>query len=133
MGEYDGLRDELTLAAAASEADLAWLRRDLGDQVPEDYLSFLALHDGGVGAIGRLRPAAEVGRGADVCPGLDHLRDMVVFGSDGGGEAFAFDTDGGVVVVPWIGGIEDAIPQGTFTDFLSRLAHDRLFDDREPD
>src|SRR5690348_3325544 len=103
MGRYDELNDELTLAAPADERDLHWLRRDVGDRLPEDYLTFLAAHDGGVGAVGRLSPASEVGRGSDVCPELDHLSDLVVIGSNGGGEAFAFDADGRVMVVPWIG------------------------------
>jgi hypothetical protein len=56
------------------------------------------------------------------------LRDFVIFGSNGGGEVFAFDRDGRAVVVPWIGGVDDAIPQGTFSDFLAGLVEGRLFE-----
>jgi hypothetical protein len=45
----------------------------------------------------------------------------LVFGSNGGGEAFVFDARGEVLMVPWIAAPEDAIPQGSFTSFLRRL------------
>jgi hypothetical protein len=96
--------------------------------LPDEYLAFLSAHNGAEGAAGVLDPAAEVGRGADLYPELEHLREFVIFGSDGGGEAFAFSPDGGVVVIPWIGGTEDTIPQGTFNDFLRRLVDGKLFD-----
>jgi hypothetical protein len=55
-----------------------------------------------------LVPAAEVGRGAELHPELDHLRGFVIFGSDEGGEAFAFTSSGGVV--PLDRDADDAIP-----------------------
>jgi hypothetical protein len=122
------LRAELTLAAPAGADAIARLRRELAPQVPEDFLTFLSAHDGAEGALGVLAPAAEVGRGRDLYSELDHLRDFVIFGSDGGGEVFAFDARAQVVVVPWIGGTEDAIPQGTFDEFLHRLVAGALFD-----
>jgi hypothetical protein len=127
---YEYLRAELALAAPASAESVARLREEFGPQVPEDFLTFLSAHDGAEGAVGVLTPAVEVGRGADLYPALDHLHDLVIFGSDGGGEAFAFDPGGQVVVVPWIGGTEDAIPQGTFNEFLSRLVGGTLFEQR---
>jgi SMI1 / KNR4 family (SUKH-1) len=100
--------------------DLHWLRKDVGSLLPADYLAFMEQHDGAGGTEGDLWSAAEVGRGRDVCPEVDHLAELVVFGGNGGGEAFTFDADGQVVVIPWIGGAEDAIPQGSFTEFLAR-------------
>lgn len=129
MASYEHLRGELELAAAAASDEVVTaLRRRLGEQVPDDYLTFLSMHDGAEGAAGVIAPAAEVGRAADLYPGLDHLHDFVIFGSDGGGEAFAFDPHGLAVGIPWIGGSEDAKPQGTFTQFLSRLVDERLFE-----
>jgi hypothetical protein len=96
--------------------------------VPDAYLSFLMAHDGAEGAVGRLAPAAEVGWGQELHPALDHLHGLVIFGSDGGGEAFGFDTGANVVVIPWIGGREDAILQGTFSEFLVRLIEGRLLE-----
>jgi hypothetical protein len=128
MSSFDHLRDELTLAGPADPRQLARLRQDHGPQMPVEYLSFLAAHDGAEGAVGALSPAPEVGRGEDIHPELDHLHGLVIFGSDGGNEAFAFDEEGRVVVIPWIGGCEDAVPQGTFFEFLTRLVESRLFE-----
>jgi len=128
---FDYLRRDFTFAAAADVQDVARLREDYGQQVPDDYLAFLSEHNGGNGAAGILDPAAEVGPGSERNPELDHLAGLVVFGSTGGGEAFAFDVAGRVVFVPWIGDLTDAIPQGTLQEFLSRLLDDRRFDSVE--
>jgi len=93
-----------------------------------DSVAFLAQHDRATGASAKLFPAAAVGLGAERSPELDHLTALVIFGTDGGLEVFAFDKSGAVVVVPWIGSVTDAIPQGTFSTFLSRLVEDKLFD-----
>ena len=88
----------------------------------------MSQHDGASGAVGMIDPAAEVSLGSERNPGLDHMHELVVFGSTGGGEAFAFDVTGHVVLVPWIGDLTDALPQGTFSEFLSRFVEERLFD-----
>lgn len=59
---------------------------------------------------------------------LDHLAGFIVFGSDGGGEAFVFEQAGAGYVVPWIGSRDDAVPQGSFTEFVQRLAAGEMFD-----
>lgn len=128
MPDYSHLEDELTLAGPADPAGLDRLRQELGTQVPDDYLAFLRAHDGAEGAVGRLAPVAEVGLADDLYPELDHLHGLVEFGSNGGLEMFGFDPNGGVVVIPWIGSPEDAIPQGSFAEFLRRLVEQRLFD-----
>jgi hypothetical protein len=125
---FDHLRRDLALASPAPEQDVARLREDYGQQVPDDYLTFLSEHNGASGAIGILDPAADVGLGSERNPELYHLDTLVLFGSTGGGEAFAFDPMGQVVLIPWIGDLTDAIPQGTFHGFLSRLLEDRLYD-----
>ena len=128
VSSYDYLEHELTLAEPADPRQITYLRRDHGPQVPEEYLSFLMEHDGAVGAVGLLAPAAEVGWGQELHPALDHLHGLVIFGSNGAGEAFGFDSSAHVVVIPWIGDREDAIPQGTFMEFLDRLIEGRLFE-----
>jgi hypothetical protein len=63
--------------------------------------------------LGLSRPPPRSGAAKTSTPELDHLHGLVIFGSDGGNEAFAFDEGGRVVVIPWIDGREDAVPQGT--------------------
>jgi hypothetical protein len=96
MSDYRHLKDELTLAAPADRGQVERLRQDFGPQVPDDYLEFLTAHDGAEGAVGVIVPAAEVGRADDLHPELDHLHGLLIFGSDGGLEAFAFDQTGAV-------------------------------------
>ena len=127
VSDYSYLEHELTLAAPADPAEVQRLRQEFGQQVPDDYLAFVAAHDGAEGPVGVLAPVAQVGRADDLYPELDHLHGLVVFGTDGGLEVFGFDATGTVVVIPWIGGPEDAMPQGPFTEFLRRLVEARLF------
>jgi len=102
-----------------------------GVKLPEDYVSFLRLGNGGEGFIGlssytilwkleELQQFNEEYEVSKYAPGL------FLIGSNGGGEAFAFDTrDAGlaVVQVPFVGmDIEYAEVLGaTFTQFLQRL------------
>jgi hypothetical protein len=105
--------------------------RWLGAELPHEYVEFLTSAGGGEGLIGetvyvilwgadelrRLNEAYEVQRYA---PGL------LVFGSNGGGEAYGFDTrspDWHVVEVPLVGMTWDlAKPMGaTFLSFLGNL------------
>lgn len=65
-------------------------------------------------ALALASPAAQVGEGSERHPELDHLHGLVVFGSDGAGEPFAFTPDGTVVMISWIGNGDEAIPQGSF-------------------
>ena len=127
MSDYSYLEHELTLAAPAEPAEVERLRQEFGPQDPDDYLAFLTAHDGAEGPVAVLAPVAQVGLADDLYPELDHLHGLVVFGTDGGLEVFGFDATGAVVVIPWIGGPEDAVPQGSFTEFLRRLVEERLF------
>jgi hypothetical protein len=57
----------------------------------------------------------------------DPVPELFLFGSDGGGEGFAFDTrslPASIVVVPLIISLEDAVPLvANFDAFLQRLYH----------
>ena len=100
-------------------------------KLPLDYVEFLKRTDGGEGCIGKsayvmlwavgelasLNHAYEVQKYA---PGL------LIFGSDGGGEAFGFDTRNPqwpIVRVPFVGMAWDVARSmgGTFNDFLERI------------
>ena len=49
------------------------------------------------------------------------------------GEAYPLDAEGHVLIVPLIGGMEDAIPQGSFHDFMRRCAAGTCFDLHDSD
>jgi hypothetical protein len=106
--------------------------RALSVELPLDYKEFLRVSNGGEGFLGRnyvrlwkaeeLKPM-NAGYGvAQFAPGL------LLFGTDGGGEAFAFDTQAHpwtVVRVPFIGmgDPQCAMPLGrSFREFLENIA-----------
>lgn len=115
--------------AGLSPGDAAGLAAKQG--LPQDYAAFLREHDGAEGFIGEsyvcFYGSTDFAR-ATTSPQLDHLAELAVFGSNGAGEAFAFDRTRGVVVSPWIGSPEDAIAQGSFTDFVRRLHEGSIFE-----
>ena len=99
--------------------------------LPEDYKEFLCQRNGGEGFVGdrylvlfqieSLKKQNDGYNFADFFPGL------LLIGSDGAGEAFAFDTTRepwSVVMLPFIGFIKDAKPVGkNFEEFLLNLAN----------
>lgn len=106
----------------------------LGIDWPDDYAAFMRTTDGGEGMVGDNYVAfwsaselVEYNRGyvAEYAPNL------VIFGSDGGGEAFAFDRSTqppSIVMVPFIG-LDSPVPQcQTFSDFIARLQVGGPFD-----
>ena len=114
----------------AAESAIKTFEEGAAFALPSDYREFLQRSNGGEGFVGpaylilwrveelqRLNLAYEV---AEYAPGL------VLFGSDGGGEAFAFDTRSTgtpIVSVPFVGmDLEEARPIATsFKAFLEAL------------
>ncbi|WP_082938991.1 SMI1/KNR4 family protein [Mitsuaria sp. 7] len=96
--------------AGASPEDIARVNAEFGGQLPAAYLRFIALHDGGEGFVGdnflvlfRIGELAQFNREYEVA---DYAPGLLLFGSSGGGEGFAFDTrEPGwpIVQVPFIG------------------------------
>jgi hypothetical protein len=102
----------------------------LNFSLPADYIRFMLVHDGGEGFVGEhyliLWKASELKLFNDEYEIAVYARGLVAFGSNGGGEAFAFDTRVGqptVVIAPFIGmSLDDATPVApSFSDFLERL------------
>ena len=104
-------------------------------RLPSQYRLFMSDRDGGEGFVGgqylilwRASELLEFNREYEVekyAPGL------LLFGSNGGGEAFAFDTrevSVRIVMVPFIGmSLKDAAPVAdSFENFLSSLADGTL-------
>jgi hypothetical protein len=111
-------------------ASILLLETKAGVRLPEDYTQFLREADGGEGFVGnaylilwRVGELLEMNRAyqvAEYAPGL------FLFGSDGGGEAFAFDTRTAgkpIVSVPFVGmDVTLARPVASnFTAFLEEL------------
>jgi hypothetical protein len=113
--------------APATETSLSELRESVGIDLPDDYLSFLRVHDGGEGFFGdsylmlwRAGELIELNRAYEIsvyAPGL------FAFGSDGGGEAFAFDFRSkppALVSVPFVG-MDLGLTRQIASDFRSFL------------
>jgi hypothetical protein len=130
------LTDEwLSLAArgGASEQELAEAERELDVELPTDYRAVMLRCDGGEADFGstwislwQVRDLAERNEGlkvAEFAPGF------IYFGSDGGGEGYAWDLrvhgEPVYVVLPFVSPEADAaITCGnTFDAFLTQLHH----------
>jgi hypothetical protein len=127
--ELSALTDQLEKRPAASLQAIRDRERELGIQFPPDYVEFMLASNGAEGFVGggrayiRIEPIEEMMNDRLQETLRDSWPGLVVFGSDGAGEAFAFDPRGGdvtIVMFPWIGHDEEEILlQGrTFTEFL---------------
>ena len=117
--------------APATEGDIAAFERSFGKHLPDDYREFLKSANGGEGFVGdkeyiilwgvdELGPMNRAYEVEDYAPGL------LIFGSDGGGDAYGFDTrkpQWTTVQIPFVGmSWELAEPiAATFQGFLERL------------
>jgi SMI1 / KNR4 family (SUKH-1) len=131
-----GLIGGLKLRPGATDDEIVRCTRELEVKLPADFMDFLKTANGATGFIRKGRAYVDLwstdtmiesNRGYQVAkfaPGL------LLFGSDGGGEAFGFDMRSvpwSVVVVPFVGMFwDDAVVNGTsFSDFLERLCDGR--------
>ena len=100
----------LNSRAPATSAAIASFESASGKQLPRDYVEFLMTTDGAEGFVSNayvilwtVDELASLNEGYEVeenAPGL------LIFGSDGGGEAYGFDTrqtDWTIVQVPFVG------------------------------
>lgn len=133
MNELTKLTSQMELRPPASPEAITATERALGVRLPPDYVEFLLAHNGGEGIVGdhgyaRFDPVEALPKNQTELYEFDHLKGWVVFGTNGAGEGYAFDEHGEVLVVPWLGGREDAIPQGRFAEFLGRCAAGTMFE-----
>lgn len=119
----------------AASDDLVWQVEDaLRVQLPSDYVAFVKESNGAEGPLSEsayvalwrvdeLREANEDYGVEDFAPGL------LLFGSDGGDTAYAFDTtdDMAVVAVPFMGMSRDELRPiaPTFSQFVERFFGDQ--------
>jgi SMI1 / KNR4 family (SUKH-1) len=113
------------------EGALESVERHFGCVFPEQYKAFMSQRDGGEGFIGkrylvlwRVEELIEFNQGYE---SNEYAPGLLLFGSNGGGEAFAFDLRDPslpIRMVPFIGmSLHDAVLiADTFNNFLARLS-----------
>ena len=126
--DFKRLSAKLKTRPPAEPKDITEFEAARGIKLPTDYVSFMLQSDGAEGPVGKngylnlwkigeLIELNQAYRAEEFAPGL------LLFGSDGGDEAFAFDTRVSglpIVETPFVGmSLEDAIPlASTFTELL---------------
>lgn len=109
MREFFG--SEFNRNPPASPIDLDGLGERFGAKLPDDYLAYLRVSNGGEGPVGPdsyliLFPAEQIAVLNEAYEVDRWAEGLVIFGSDGGGEAIAFDTRSlppRIVSVPFVG------------------------------
>jgi hypothetical protein len=114
----------------ATDEQIASAEAELGTKLQAGYVEFLKSRNGGEGVIGESYAALwEVSELASKNSSYESQKwapGILLFGSDGGGEAFGFDTRDSnwpIVQIPFIGMYwEEARPLGsTFSQFVENL------------
>jgi hypothetical protein len=111
MGDLEKLLGEFERNAGASEVAIAECERHFGLKLPKDYRNFMVFSNGGEGFIGansylRLWKIEELPLMNDGYETAKYLPNGLLFGTDGGEEAFGFDLRTSqikIVQVPFIG------------------------------
>jgi hypothetical protein len=127
---FDSILTDFDVGAGAAPGILARVEVELGHRLPPDYGAFLSRWNGGEGFVGDeyliLWRAEDLRQFNDEYEVSEYAPGLLLIGSDGGGEGYAFDTrEGrwGVVRVPFIGiALEHAHEVGdSFTGFMQNL------------
>ena len=128
--DYEKILVEFNGNPPADMSAVHKFEQEAGFRLPESYVQFLLRANGGKGFIGpafvvfwRVGELLENNRGYEA---VENVPELFLFGSDGGGEAFAFNISNGgtpIVMVPFIGmELDEACPLGaTFDAFLETL------------
>jgi hypothetical protein len=97
-----------------------------GVRLPDEYLAFMSVSDGGEGDIGATWVEIwPVGRVLAELESESHYADVVLFAGDGANTVYGFDRlrGGHIVEGDWIGLTrDDVIRHGPFAEFLAGLA-----------
>ncbi|HUW28640.1 MAG TPA: SMI1/KNR4 family protein [Sulfuriferula sp.] len=121
--------NKLNLKQPASEATLMQLRS--ADRLPKDYVDFLRKSNGAEGFVGNsylILFAAEAIEPINQAAAVDRFAPgLIIFGSDGGGKSYAFDTrQEEVTIVEFfdmdIGDEEPVFCAKSLTEFLKYLS-----------
>lgn len=117
---------------SASDSDIAAVQEAAGKRLPLDFVALLKNHGGAEGWIAgtyvALWPASKIVEYNRALDSSIYAPGLLLFGTDGGDEAFALDMSNGywVVVVPLVGMSRDVVVPlaPTVTDWLSAIADD---------
>lgn len=121
--------ENLNLNAPASNDSITAFENATGKKLPESYIEFLKIADGGEGFVGkayvilwRLGDLITYHQGYKV---EEYASGLLLFGSDGGGEAFGFDMNNSwrIVQIPFIpmDWDEAELVGNSFPEFLEYL------------
>ena len=134
MRDLEKLLVEFDRNAGASADAIAECERHFGRELPKDYRDFMMSSNGGEGFVGansylRLWKIEELPSMNDGYEAAKYLPNSLLFGTDGGGEAFGFDlrtSQMKTVEVPFIGmeWEEALLISDSFYGFLRRLYED---------
>jgi hypothetical protein len=118
--------------ASATDGDISALEQFVGGPLPRTYLTLLREHDGAEGWIGNsyvaFWPAVEVPLDNETIDAATHVPGLLLFGTDGGGEAYGFDRTQNwrILRVPLVGlSLDLAIREGDdLVSWIRSLAKD---------
>ncbi len=127
MAELDQILGAFNRNPPATDAAITSFEKTTGKRLPRDYVEFLRISNGGEGFIGNayiilwgVGELVSMNSGYEV---EDYAAGLLIFGSDGGGEAFGFDTrDPGwpTVQIPFVG-MEWELAEPIATSFTGLL------------
>lgn len=124
--------DEFRSNLPAEAHDIDMVEQESGVRLPNEYLAFLKLRNGGEGFIGKYSYAIfwKIGNLRSLNSAYEvetYAPGLCIFGSDGGGEAYAIDYADPtlpIVAVPFVGMDRGLVRKigSNFDEFLNALA-----------
>lgn len=132
------LTSNMELNPGTSEELVKQIQQELGFSFPQDYVDFITCSNGAEGWIGSsylaLWPIEEIASTTRNTGFAKFDPGVFLIGSDGAGEAYAFDTRSeelSIVEVPYVGnGKQEVLCGHTFTEFLEFIYNRWDEDDR---
>jgi hypothetical protein len=134
--KFEKYIENAQLCQPSSLEVISEIENKLGVKFPSDYIEFVLFSNGYEGSIGEsyivIWPIEELIEANESYEVEEYTPGLILFGSDGGEEAFAFDmrTDNiKYVMVPYMLEFEAVIDQGnSIIEFFERLYDGELYD-----
>lgn len=120
-----------------TDSDIINIEKEVGFILPDDYKNFIKTVNGCEGFVNNQNyiifwKSEDIGKYNREYQVVDFINEILLFGSDGAGEAFAFDRLNGmsIVRVPFVGmDRELVIPlSNTFSEFLELLYEKDIYE-----